>query len=424
MKRLMMRLVCLCTAVIFAALLIGAAGMLGRGSTSPIAAVKTNTRDSDLVTYMLVDIDRHTTTSRRLSVPELVDTWWYTQPLLTLQRVTRGESADWTLSTVDVQRNTMSPVMRLTTADNVRIRTPDFLMRERPDGTIQYTVYVPHSGEIWTAAADNPDAVRVATVPVGLMYPLSVSPDGTKLAVNGAGELTVMNADGSNPQTFDGLQSQAWVTWSPDSRKLLASPIDLYSRESARVIDLTTGEQMVLDDTRMAISCGAGYVAITEAAGGFGVTRISEDGEASAILDMETLNGLEPAGIIQLEERSCDWVMIMNRRGESLIVEPASGDTIELGSGFPIISKDGDTIVYKVQTGDMIEIRQLVLNSSAPHELLWAYPQTFAEIRWLDDAVDRGLFIDSGRLNLLERDGQFTIPLNGALAEAYTLLED
>jgi hypothetical protein len=424
MKPFMLRVFLSFTAVVFASFLLGTAGMLGRGSMSPIAAVQINERAPDLVSYMLVDVDRRTTTARRLPVPELVDERWYAQPPLTLQRVTRGEFADWTLSAVDVRRNTISPVMRLRTSDNVRIRIPDFLTRELPDGAAQYTVYVPHSGEIWTATPDQPDAVLVATAARGLLYPLSLSPDGTRLAVNGAGELLVMNSDGSDARTFDGLQTQAWVTWSPDAQKLLASPIDLYSRESARAINVQTGEETVMDGARLAISCGTGYVAITEQANGFGITHISEDGESSAILDAETLNGLEPAGIFQLEEHSCEWLVIMNRRGESILVQTSSGDTIALGNGFPVIRMDGGRMVYHVQAGNMIEVRRLALNSGAEPELLWAYPRIIEEILWLDDAVDRGLFIDSGQLNLIERSGQFTIPLNGALAESYSLLDD
>jgi hypothetical protein len=283
---------------------------------------------------------------------------------------------------------------------------------------------VPHSGEIWTATPDQPDAVLVATAARGLLYPLSLSPDGTMLAVNGAGELLVMNTDGSNVRTFDGLQTQAWMTWSPDSRKLLASPIDLYSRESARAINVQTGEETVMDGARLAISCGTSYVAITEEANGFGITHISEDGESSAILDPETLNGLEPAGIIQLEEQSCEWLVIVNRRGESMLVQTSSGDTIPLGSGFRVIGVDDGVMLYRAQAGSVVEIRRLALESGAQPELMWQYPRTFAEILWLDDEAARGLFVDSGRLNLIERDGQFTIPLNGALAESYSLLDD
>ena len=421
----MLRVLWVFGAIFLATLLIGAAGVAGRGSASPIVAVQINARDSNLVTYTLVDVDRRISiTQRRLPVPELVDERWYAQPPLTLQRRTRGESADWTLSTLDVRRNTTSPVMRLTTADNARIRIPDFLIRERQDGTMQHIVYVPHSGEIWAATPQRPDAALIATVPRGLLYPLSPSPDGAMLAVNGPGELIVMNADGSNTRTFDGLQTQAWVTWSADRRKLLVSPFDIYSRESARVIDLTTGQQTELSDARLAISCESGYVAITEEAGRFGVTRISENGESSAILDAETLNGLEPAGIIQLMEQSCEWLVIVNRRGEALLVAISSGQMIQLGNGFPIIRVDGGTLSYGVQAGDMIEIRQLALNSGAQPEALWQYPRTFEEVLWLDDSATRGLSVESGLLNLIEPDGQFVIPLNGALAEFYSLLED
>jgi hypothetical protein len=289
---------------------------------------------------------------------------------------------------------------------------------------MQVMVYVPHSGEIWAATPQQPDAALMATVPRGLFYPLSPSPDGSMLAVNGPGELIVMNADGSNMRTFDGLQTQAWVTWSADRRRLLISPFDIYSRESARVIDLTAGQQTVLDDARLAISCESGYVAITEEAGGFGVTRISENGESSAVLDAETLDGLEPAGIIQLMEQSCEWLVILNRRGEALLVHPASGQMFPLGNGFPIISVDGGALSYGIQAGDKIEIRRLDLKTGAQPEVLWRYPRTFEEVLWLDDSATRGLSVESGLLNLIEPDGPFVIPLNGALAEFYSLLED
>jgi hypothetical protein len=424
MKPLMMRAICMFAVVLLSAVLLGAAVLVGRGNASPIAVIQTNEREPDLVTYVLVDVDRRIgTMHRRLPVPELVDTWWYMQPPLTLQRVTRSEFADWTLSVVDVRRNTMLPVLRLTTANNARIRIPDFLARQLPDGTTQYSVYVPHSGEIWTATPDKPNAALVAKVQRGLPYPLSLSPDGTILAVNGAGELTVMNSDGSNARAFDGLQSQAWVTWSPDGQKLLASPLDLYSRESARVIDVLRGELTVLDGARLAISCGAGYVAITEQANGFGVTSISEDGKSSAILDAETLNGLEPVGIIQLEEQSCESLLILNRRGEVLLVHPDSGDMTLLGHNTRPINADGDKLLYQTRASETVEVWQLEMKSGAQPELLGVYMHPFGEIGWLDGG-NRGLSIDSGRLRLIERHGLSTIPLNGASAVAYSLLED
>src|SRR5688500_7366422 len=99
MKPLMLRFVWLLSALLLAMLMIGAAGLAGRGNESPIAVIQINTRDSNRITYALVEIDRRISTAhRRLPVPELVDERWYAQPPLTLQRMTRGESADWTLS--------------------------------------------------------------------------------------------------------------------------------------------------------------------------------------------------------------------------------------------------------------------------------------------------------------------------------------
>lgn len=420
----MRRMLLLFSAVAFATLIIGAAGMVGRGSASPIAVVQTNMRASDFVTYALVDVDRRTTVARRLPVSAHVDGVWYMSPPLILQRVTRGEFADWTLNTVDVRRNTLSPVMRLTTLNNIRIRILDFIGRERSDGTMQYIVYVPHSGEIWTATPEQPDAVLVATGPRGLPFPMLPSPDGTMLAVASTGELLVVNSDGSNERIFEGLETRAWVTWSPDSRKLLVSPVDIYRRESARVVDVTTGELTVLDDVRLAISCGAGYVAITEEAGGFGVTRISEDGESSAILDPETLNGLEPAGIIQLERQRCDWLVILNRRNEGMLVQPGSGEMLLLGNDLRIIRADGGTMIYQTRTRNTIEVLELALAPGAQPRLLWQYPRNFTEVRWLDDGADRGLSVESGRLTLIDRDGQSVIPLDGARAQFYSLLEE
>jgi hypothetical protein len=424
MKPFILRVLWLFGALFVATLLIGAAGLAGRASAAPIAAVQIDDPEPDRVSYMLVDVDRRVSTARGLTVPQLVDERWYAQPPLVLQRVTRGESADWTLSTVEMYRNTLSPVLRLTTDDNVRIRIPDFLVREMPDGTLRYFVYVPHSGEIWTAAPEQPDGVPVAAVTRGLMYPLSVSPDGTMLAVNGAGELTVMNADGSDVRTFEGLQTPAWMTWSPDGRKLLASPVDLYSREHALAIDVRRGERLVLDGARLAISCGAGYVAITEQANGFGITSITEDGESRVILDPETLNGLEPAGIIQLEPEHCDWLVISNRRGEALLVHTDSGEWNPLGTGFRVIRMDGGTMTYRTHAGEMTEIRQIALDTGARPEIRWTYPRTFAEIGWLDGGADRGLFIHGGLLKLIERGGESVLPLNGASAEFYSLLEN
>src|SRR5690606_19119709 len=139
MKPFMLRLVWLFAAIIFAAALIGAAGMLGRGSTSLVAVVQDSMRVPNRVGYTLIDVDRRIKMSRALRVPAVLDERWYAQPPLVFQRTTRGargEFVDWIVSSVDVRRSTLSPVMTLTTGSNARFSTFDLITRDLPDGKL------------------------------------------------------------------------------------------------------------------------------------------------------------------------------------------------------------------------------------------------------------------------------------------------
>jgi hypothetical protein len=404
--------------------LTAVAGLAGQGLTSPVAVVQTNESIAGFVSYIIVDAERQLTTARRLlPAPELVEERWHFQPPLLLQRSMRDGRADWSLSMLDARRKALLPVMRLSTSGRAQIGIDNIRFQMRTDGTVHSVVYVPFSGEIWTASSALPDAVHVVTVQPNVQFPLAVSRDGALLAVNDADALLVMNADGSNRRTFPSPLSPSWMTWSSDNQTLLLSPPDLRNPQTAYVIDIHTGDQIELINTRFVMSCGTDHIAIIEQPTGFEITRFSRIGAAHLILDTAMLDEFEPRSLLRIHPNRCDWLLVISFRGEMRLVHVGSSETIPLGRDTSFIGADDYALLYQATDGEMTEVRRLELRSGAQPEALWVYPRLHSQIRWLDGA-SRGLFMEGTRLKLLQRSAPDTITLTGPTAGAYSLLDD
>src|SRR5688500_6790097 len=98
MKPLVPRIFPLFAAVAFATLLIGAAGMLGRGINSKFVLVEIRENEPVTVTYGILDLDRSILARRVIDVPGYASTNFGRFPPLVMQSVREAwddKTIDW-----------------------------------------------------------------------------------------------------------------------------------------------------------------------------------------------------------------------------------------------------------------------------------------------------------------------------------------
>jgi|GEM_PF-1341003 len=149
----------------------------------------------------------------------------------------------WAVNVSGLQGNNSAQLPRLLLVDSLRIPNPDPQLINSPQnfewraGThtlIFNTRFAPLSGEIGLGGYTNDDVWRVNVdtgevsnlVPQGVGGPFTLSPNGNLIAISGATNIQLMNADGSNRRTvlefpsiitYSEYQYKPTVTWSGDS---------------------------------------------------------------------------------------------------------------------------------------------------------------------------------------------------------------
>lgn len=409
-----------------AVLMIAASTLAGRSVATTMVAAQLSESRPDFVAYMLVDVERGITTRHTIDLPDGVDARWWALPPLVLQRHRRFEFADWTLSVLDMNDGTLSPLMVLTTLDNARIRIADVIVRELPGGTLHASVYVPHSGEIWHSSSDSPHAALLATVDRNLTYPLHWSPDGTRLAVKApeAAGLTVMNADGGDLRRYEAAPA-TWLMWSPDSSKILLTPSGIMDyNQTVTLVDVERDSARIVDHARFVAWCGEQIVAVHGSESGGSLSWL--DPESGAVRELLSGSALGDAAVISttpLREDSCEWLFLDSRfDSPRRLLHIASGALIEMGADVRFIELTGSAVTYVALTGDNMEVRRLELAPGAIYETLASYPRTFADIHWID-GWRRGLFIDFRALSLLDTRSAEYIALTDPVVQAFSLVE-
>jgi hypothetical protein len=412
-------------------LLLGAAGLIGRGSASPVVVAQTQAHQQGFVHYALTDVDRRITLARQLNVPDVLDERWYLQPPLVLQRETPGGVVHWTLSTVDVQRNTFTPVMRLTMSTDVYFRIDNVSVHWRPDGSQHATAYVPHTGEIWTSTSDNPDATLLSRVPQNAMYALFWSPDNRILSLKDPSQpgLTLIDASDGSQRTFDAPES-SWASWSRDSRHLLIVPFASLFDDSGvagppSLVDTQISEQIVLENANSVTWCRNEVLAIDSGGVPSRAIRLIDpvSNEARQIFDLGSLPDFELTSISPMSSE-CDLLSFSTPADNELrVLNLATGKIISLGQDVLPQGVFEEVMIYQTRTNDGVALWRLDLGLDVPPVLLGSVPFTFGNIRWLDD-WQRGLSYDSGRLNLIDLRDSSKVWLANAYNGAFFMLRN
>jgi hypothetical protein len=102
---------------------------------------------------------------------------------------------------------------------------------------IAFTVAAGGQPDIWVVNVDGSGLTQITATPIDEHY-LTWSPDGTRIAYTGAGWISAVKSDGTDPQDLFTGEFLPWPDWSPDGRSMVFA--DVYICDGDSCMDIVT----------------------------------------------------------------------------------------------------------------------------------------------------------------------------------------
>jgi hypothetical protein len=398
-----------CTAVF--TLLIGAAGLIGRGIHTPMVVVDATGfgRPGQLI-YEIIDIDRQLATQHTFTIANEHSIQTEGYPGQVWQRIEHGDTVEWIFSHANGLTGELNPRIQFTIPVEFDAAPGQFSVSQLwPEE--RWRAHIPGSGQILEASGGDPQARVVATLPAdGLDGSVFWLDGGEKLAVIGDG-LTFMNLDGSQRKHL-ALDTQEFVfpSYSWDEKYMFVQDYNI-TMSGPPVVEIPVYDADTLEVTSTYIGrspywCEQHIAFLAEGesdtpelhladVGTGDVTRLPLDSITSS------MNTLLSFPVWDQGIETCRAFMVMDG-AQSWIILRETGEIIPVGTYASFTGIEDNALVYQVMSGaNGLEIWRLRLDEPQEPELL-SMLQTLGQPVTLFDGVERGLYLRGVRLMLVD----------------------
>lgn len=412
MRRLRLLLIPL-TLTLFT-LMIGAAGLIGRGIHTPMVVVNaTGFGRPEQLLYEVIDIDRQLATENAFTIPNDYSIEPEGNIGRVWQRIEHGETVEWIFSHADALTGKLIPRMTFTLPIEFDTNPGQFsVSRLWPEE--RWRAYIPGSGQILEASGGDPQARVLATIPTdgrGLVRSIFWLKGGQRLAISDAEGFTFMNLDGSERTHLarDTLQP-GFPSYSLDGKSMFVQNYNfIVSGPPVAEIPVYDGDTLEVKSTYVGRSpnwCEQHLTFLAEGESGApelhladvgtdNVTRLPLDGVTSST------NTLFSFPVWDEHSESCRAFMIMDG-AQMWIVLRETGELIPVGSYVSYSRIQDNTLVYQLPSGaNGLEVWRIRLDSPSERELLGTH-QTLGQPITFFDGFERGLYLRGIRLMLVD----------------------
>lgn len=380
----MPRIFLLFSAVACTTLLIGAAGMLGRGIPTKFVLAEIRENEPNVVTYGILDLDRNILARRVIDVPGYSSTGLGRYPPLVMQSVWGDGTIDWTLSSVDVWTGALTPEVKLQT--DRRRYLYDLHFRQHADG--HWTYHDPSDSNLYFTDGDAVEAKSIESASTLL------SNDGKRFAIDVMGVIFFTDlATGARSFVEHDVASPYNIRWSPDDRYMTVFNTG-DTDSTMQVIDTERLEIAAEFQGRALRWCGDRLIYVTNPRENIFEAWLYdlETGAEELVLTRDlselavTQRDLTVAG---LKPDSCDWLYVGEGNALSELMHRENGRTIPLGYspfGVPFSFTD-DAVMVTMASPQLTELRRIVLDpATESYEVLVSLKRLSTSITWIDDA--------------------------------------
>lgn len=398
MKPLVPRILPLFAAVAFATLLIGAAGMLGRGIDSTFVLVEIRENEPVTVTYGILDLDRGILARRVIDVPGYASTNFGLFPPLVMQSVWGDKTIDWTLNSLDVWTGVLTPEAYIQT-DN-RTLLESFFFRQHADG---HWIHYHPSDTVIYFTQDN--SLEAKSIEAGPASGTVLSNDGRRFAVEVMGVIFITDMEtGERTAAEHRIPSPAEIRWSPDDRYITVFKQG-DTDNAMQVIDTESLETVAEFRGRALRWCGDRLIYTANPSESIFEARLHDlsTGSEERVLtrDLSELAVTQRnLTVAALNAGSCDWLFISAGNALTELMHRESGRIIPLGyspMARPFSFADG-AVMVTMASPQLTELRRVRLDpATEEYEVLFSLDRLSTSVTWIDDARG-GLYLRSDNL--------------------------